>query len=170
MKWIYLDMEVVNPRIPTIAAFVVILVMEAVSLAQAIWISAALYEGTPKGILCSAAPEPLQRSPIAHWRAGAGAAVYVGDTNIFYVDNHLSLILHNTNGTLQFMQRERRQSTKKMTRLHYNKLRLDRRISNACRIFTGKAFHKSRVGFRNARRNLSFYYYHHYSSWTFFVT
>ena len=28
-------MEVVNPKIPTIAAFVVILVMEAVSLAQA---------------------------------------------------------------------------------------------------------------------------------------
>ena len=102
--------------------------------------------------------EPLQRSPIAHWRAGAGAAVYVGDTNIFYVDNHLSLILHNTNGTLQFMQRERRHSTKKMTRLHYNKLRLDRRKSNACQIFTGKAFHKSRVSFSNARRNLSFYY------------
>ena len=100
--------------------------------------------------------EPLQRSPIAHWRAGAGAAVYVGDTIIFYVDNHLSLILHNTNGTLQFMQRERRHSTKKMTRLHYNKLRLDRRKSNACQIFTGKAFHKSRVSFSNARRNLSF--------------
>ena len=64
MKWIYLDMEVVNPRIPTIAAFVVILVMEAVSLAQATWISAALYEGTPKGILCSAVPSHSSEVPL----------------------------------------------------------------------------------------------------------
>ena len=72
---------------------------------------------------------PLQRSPIVHWRAGAGAAAHDGDPKYLHVDNHLSLILHNTNGKLQFMQRECQRSTqKKSTRFNYNnKLRrLDR--------------------------------------------
>lgn len=68
---------------------------------------------------------PLLRRPIARWRAGAGAAVYVGDTNINNVDNHLSLMLriHSTNGKLQFMQRESRQST--TIQLDFNKLNLE---------------------------------------------
>ena len=81
---------------------------------------------------------PLQRSPIAHWRAGAGAAVYVGDTYIYNVDNHLSLMLHSINGKLQFMQRERRQPIKNQLDYNITSLKVDRDKLNACQTSTGK--------------------------------
>ncbi len=72
MRWTLWDMEVANRRIPTIAAFEVILVMEAVRWAPAISISAAPYEGTPcQAPPCRATPGTC---PITSWRAGAGAS------------------------------------------------------------------------------------------------